>query len=317
MILNLNQINIENDKSFSGGWVSIYKPKQITSFSALKIIKKKFLLKKIGFAGTLDPLASGVLPIAFGAATKTIPYLVSSKKKYKFSILWGTKTSSHDLEGEVVDQSDLRPSKNDIIDVIKKFDGDILQRPPKFSAIKVNGKRAYNLARNQEHFTLQKKRVKIHDISLINHKDNISSEFIITCGKGFYIRALARDICHKLGVLGTVNTLERLEVGPFSIENTFSLETIVNLVHSAPAGTVGVNLLTPLSKVLDDIPALQIGDKEAEKFQQGQIIFDYDLSSSSSLGSKVILLNNGRPIGLADICENSFKPKKVFSEEIF
>tara|TARA_B100000427_G_scaffold261611_1_gene226143 strand:- start:36 stop:989 length:954 start_codon:yes stop_codon:yes gene_type:complete len=317
MILNLNQIHIENDKSFSGGWMSIYKPRKITSFSALKIIKKKFLLKKIGFAGTLDPLASGVLPLAFGAATKTIPYLVSSKKKYKFSILWGTKTSSHDLEGEVVDQSDLRPSKKDIINVIKKFNGDILQRPPRFSAIKVNGKRAYNLARNQEYFTLQNKRVKIHNISLINHNDNISSTFIITCGKGFYIRALARDICHKLGVLGTVNTLERLEVGPFSIENTFSLETIVNLVHSAPAGTVGENLLTPLSKVLDDIPALQIGDKEAERFQQGQIIFDYNLSLSSSLGSKAILLNNDRPIGLADICENSFKPKKVFSEEIF
>ena len=316
-MLSLNKLNIEDDRSFSGGWLSIYKPKRITSFSALKIIKKKFLLKKIGFAGTLDPLASGVLPMAFGAATKTIPYLISSKKKYKFSILWGTKTSSHDLEGEVVDESDLRPSKKNIIDVIKEFEGEILQKPPKFSAVKVNGKRAYKLARNQENFTLQKKKVKIYDISVINHKDNITSEFTVTCGKGFYIRALARDICHKLGVLGTVNTLERLEVGPFSIENTFSLETIDNLVHSAPAGRVGVNLLIPLSKVLDDIPALQIGDKEAERFQQGQIIFDYNLSSNSSSGSKVILLNNDKPIGLADICENSFKPKKVFSEEIF
>ena len=123
MIQKLNENNYSEKRHFSGGWMSIYKPKEISSFSALKKIKKKFLLKKIGYAGTLDPLASGVLPVAFGAATKTIPYLMEAKKKYKFSIKWGVKTCTHDLEGEVIDRSDLRPHKESLLKVIKVFDG--------------------------------------------------------------------------------------------------------------------------------------------------------------------------------------------------
>jgi len=317
MTQGLNEDNLLGKSHFSGGWMSIYKPKEISSFSALKKIKKKFLIKKIGHAGTLDPLASGVLPIAFGAATKTIPYLIASKKKYKFSIQWGIKTSTHDLEGEVIDRSDLRPSKENLLKVIKGFEGEIYQRPPRFSAVKVNGKRAYQLARNGEHFSLDMKKVKIYDIILSNYNKNNDSEFIITCSKGFYIRSLVRDICKKLGVLGTVNMLERQEVGPFSLENTFSLENIENLVHIAPAGMVGGNLLIPLSEVLDDIPALPISDLEAKRFQQGQIILNNNFIKFSGLGSEVLLLNNKKPIGLATVSENSFKPKKVFSEEIF
>ena len=317
MIPGLNEDNYSEKKHFSGGWMSIYKPKEISSFSALKKIKKKFLLKKIGHAGTLDPLASGVLPVAFGAATKTIPYLMEAKKKYKFSIKWGVKTCTHDLEGEVIDRSDLRPPKESLLKVIKVFDGEIYQKPPRFSAVKVNGKRAYQLARCGEQFSLDVKKVKIYDLILSKYNKNKDSEFIISCSKGFYIRSLVRDICKELGVLGTVNILERLEVGPFSLENTFSLENIENLVHIAPAGMVGGNLLIPLSEVLDDIPALPISDLEAERFQQGQIILNNNLIEFSSLGSEVLLLNNKKPIGLAIVGENSFKPKKVFSEEIF
>ena len=317
MIPGLNEDNCSEKKHFSGGWMSIYKPKEISSFSALKKIKKKFLLKKIGYAGTLDPLASGVLPVAFGAATKTIPYLMEAKKKYKFSIKWGVKTFTHDLEGEVIDRSDSRPSKESLLKVIKVFDGEIHQKPPRFSAVKVNGKRAYQLARGGEQFSLDVKKVKIYDLILSKFNKNKDSEFIISCSKGFYIRSLVRDICKELGVLGTVNMLERLEVGPFSLENTFSLENIENLVHIAPAGMVGGNLLIPLSEVLDDIPALPISDLEAERFQQGQIILNNNLIEFSGLGSEVLLLNNKKPIGLAIVGENSFKPKKVFSEEIF
>ena len=317
MIPGLNEDNYSEKKHFSGGWMSIYKPKEISSFSALKKIKKKFLLKKIGYAGTLDPLASGVLPVAFGAATKTIPYLMEAKKKYKFSIKWGVKTFTHDLEGEVIDRSDSRPSKESLLKVIKVFDGEIHQKPPRFSAVKVNGKRAYQLARGGEQFSLDVKKVKIYDLILSKFNKNKDSEFIISCSKGFYIRSLVRDICKELGVLGTVNMLERLEVGPFSLENTFSLENIENLVHIAPAGMVGGNLLIPLSEVLDDIPALPISDLEAERFQQGQIILNNNLIEFSGLGSEVLLLNNKKPIGLAIVGENSFKPKKVFSEEIF
>ena len=317
MIQGLNEDNYSEKRHFSGGWMSIYKPKEISSFSALKKIKKKFLLKKIGYAGTLDPLASGVLPVAFGAATKTIPYLMEAKKKYKFSIKWGVKTCTHDLEGKVIGRSDSRPSKESLLKVIKVFDGEIYQKPPRFSAVKVNGKRAYQLARGGEQFSLDLKKVKIYNLILSKYNKNKDTEFIISCSKGFYIRSLVRDICKELGVLGTVSMLERLEVGPFSLENTFSLENIENLVHIAPAGMVGGNLLIPLSEVLDDIPALPISDLEAERFQQGQIILNNNLIEFSGLGSEVLLLNNKKPIGLAIVGENSFKPKKVFSEEIF
>ena len=151
---------------------------------------------------------------------------------------------------------------------------------------------------------------------MLDHKNN-KTEFSTTVGKGFYIRSLVRDICEKLGVLGVISTLERYELGPFSLENTFSLETIEKLVHSAPAGMVGGDLLIPLSEVLDDIPALLISNKEAKKIQQGQSFYNDDLHRNSKLGSEVLLLKDKRPIGLATVCENSFKPKKVFSEEIF
>ena len=317
MIQGLNEDNYSEKRHFSGGWMSIYKPKEISSFSALKKIKKKFLLKKIGYAGTLDPLASGVLPVAFGAATKTIPYLMEAKKKYKFSIKWGVKTCTHDLEGKVIGRSDSRPSKESLLKVIKVFDGEIYQKPPRFSAVKVNGKRAYQLARGGEQFSLDLKKVKIYNLILSKYNKNKDTEFIISCSKGFYIRSLVRDICKELGVLGTVSMLERLEVGPFSLENTFSLENIENLVHIAPAGMVGGNLLIPLSEVLDDIPAVPISDLEAERFQQGQIILNNNLIEFSGLGSEVLLLNNKKPLGLAIVGENSIKPKKVFSEEIF
>tara|TARA_B100000123_G_scaffold271608_1_gene251905 strand:- start:609 stop:1571 length:963 start_codon:yes stop_codon:yes gene_type:complete len=304
------------DKFYTSGWMGINKPLEFSSFDVVRKLKKILSIKKIGHAGTLDPLATGVLPIAFGCATKTIPYLVSSKKKYKFTILWGLKTKSHDLEGTVVEESNFFPTKANILNVLDEFKGEFYQKPPKFSAVKVDGQRAYKLARQGLDFKLEEKKVSLYDYILLDHSDN-KTELSVTVGKGFYIRSLVRDICEKLQVLGVISTLERLELGPFSNENTFSLETIEKLVHSAPAGMVGGNLLVPLSEVLDDIPALLISDKEAKRFQQGQLLINNDLTKHSLLGSEVLLLNDKRPIGLAIVCENSFKPKKVFSEEIF
>ena len=275
-----------------------------------------FSIKRIGHAGTLDPLAKGILPIAFGSATKTIPYLVSSKKEYRFSILWGTRTSTHDLEGDIIDESDFIPSKKDILGAISNFKSEFYQRPPKYSAVKIDGQRAYKLARSGVEFNIKEKKVKLYDLIIKGHKKN-RTEFLVKVGKGFYIRSLVRDLCEKLGALGVINSLERTELGSFSLENAFSLETIEKLVHSAPAGMVGGNLLVPLSEVLDDIPALLISDKEAKRFQQGQSFSNNDLLKYSKLGREVLLLKDNRPIGLATVVENSFKPKKVFSEEIF
>ena len=315
MIQSLTKVKSENSY-FSSGWISVNKPINMSSFDVIRRLKKIFAIKRIGHAGTLDPLATGILPIAFGSATKTIPYLVSSKKEYRFSISWGIKTTTHDLEGEVIDESDFIPSKKDILGVISNFKGEIYQRPPKYSAVKIDGQRAYKLARSGVEFNIKEKKVKLYDLIIKGHKKN-RTEFLVKVGKGFYIRSLVRDLCEKLGALGVINSLERTELGLFSLENAFSLETIEKLVHSAPAGMVGGNLLVPLSEVLDDIPALPISDKEAKRFQQGQSFSNNDLLKDSKLAREVLLIRDNRPVGLAIVGENSFKPKKVFSEEIF
>lgn len=315
MIQSLVKLKSENSY-FSSGWIFVNKPKNVSSFDVIRRLKKIFSIKRIGHAGTLDPLATGILPIAFGSATKTIPYLVSSKKEYRFSISWGIRTTTHDMEGEVIDESNFVPSKEDILDAVSDFKGEFYQRPPKYSAVKINGQRAYKLARSGIDFNIKEKKVKLYELILKDHKKN-KTEFLAKVGKGFYIRSLARDLCEKLATSGVIDSLERTELGQFSLENAFSLETIEKLVHSAPAGMVGGNLLVPLSEVLDDIPALLISDKEAKRFQQGQSFSNNDLLKYSKLGREVLLLKDNRPIGLATVVENSFKPKKVFSEEIF
>ena len=315
MIQSLVKLKSENSY-FSSGWIFVNKPKNVSSFDVIRQLKKIFSIKRIGHAGTLDPLATGILPIAFGSATKTIPYLVSSKKEYRFSISWGIRTTTHDMEGEVIDESNFVPSKEDILDAVSDFKGEFYQRPPKYSAVKINGQRAYKLARSGIDFNIKEKKVKLYELIIKDHKKN-KTEFLAKVGKGFYIRSLARDLCEKLATPGVIDSLERTELGQFSIENAFSLETIEKLVHSAPAGMVGGNLLVPLSEVLDDIPALLISDKEAKRFQQGQSFSNNDLLKYSKLGREVLLLKDNRPIGLATVVENSFKPKKVFSEEIF
>ena len=310
-------VKIKSEKNyFSSGWIFVNKPKNVSSFDVIRQLKKIFSIKRIGHAGTLDPLATGILPIAFGSATKTIPYLVSSKKEYRFSISWGIRTTTHDMEGEVIDESNFVPSKEDILDAVSDFKGEFYQRPPKYSAVKINGQRAYKLARSGIDFNIKEKKVKLYELIIKDHKKN-KTEFLAKVGKGFYIRSLARDLCEKLATSGVIDSLERTELGQFSLENAFSLETIEKLVHSAPAGMVGGNLLVPLSEVLDDIPALLISDKEAKRFQQGQSFSNNDLLKYSKLGREVLLLKDNRPIGLATVVENSFKPKKVFSEEIF
>ena len=315
MIQSLVKLKSENSY-FSSGWIFVNKPKNVSSFDVIRQLKKIFSIKRIGHAGTLDPLATGILPIAFGSATKTISYLVSSKKEYRFSISWGIRTTTHDMEGEVIDESNFVPSKEDILDAVSDFKGEFYQRPPKYSAVKINGQRAYKLARSGIDFNIKEKKVKLYELIIKDHKKN-KTEFLAKVGKGFYIRSLARDLCEKLATSGVIDSLERTELGQFSLENAFSLETIEKLVHSAPAGMVGGNLLVPLSEVLDDIPALLISDKEAKRFQQGQSFSNNDLLKYSKLGREVLLLKDNRPIGLATVVENSFKPKKVFSEEIF
>jgi len=299
------------------GWLILNKPINISSAKVVNIIKKIFNVKKAGHAGTLDPLATGVLPVAINTATKTIPYLVNTEKTYRFVIKWGEQTDTDDAEGEIINKSENRPLEQDIKKILKFFIGKIEQSPPRFSALKINGKRAYKLARNKEEFKISSRVVKVLDLKLLKFIDDNLAEFEVTCEKGFYIRSLARDISLKLGTFGHVYSLKRTKVGRFNIKDAFPLETLEKLVHSAPAGKMAENFLLPLDCVLDDIPALHISDKEAKMFCHGQAISKKQSYDYIPNGSDVLVKNREISLGIAVFFEESLKPKRVFSNFIY
>ena len=298
------------------GWFILDKPVNISSAKAVNAVKKCFNIKKAGHAGTLDPLASGVLPIAINSATKTIPYLVNTVKTYRFIIKWGEQTDTDDSEGEIIKKSDHRPIEKSIKKILKFFIGKIEQTPPRFSALKINGERAYKLARNKEEFEIKSRTVNVQDLKLLKCINSELAEFEITCEKGFYIRSLARDISLKLDTVGHVYSLKRTKVGQFYIKDAFPLETLEKLVHSAPAGRMAKDFLLPLDCVLDDIPALHISDEEAKMFCHGQAINKKISSDYIPNGSDVLVKNRERSLGIAVFFEESLKPKRVFSNFI-
>lgn len=306
----------KNKNSNIDGWFILDKPVNISSAKAVNAVKKCFNIKKAGHAGTLDPLASGVLPIAINSATKTIPYLVNTVKTYRFIIKWGEQTDTDDSEGEIIKKSDHRPIEKSIKKVLKFFIGKIEQTPPRFSALKINGERAYKLARNKEEFEIKSRTVNVQDLKLLKYINSELAEFEITCEKGFYIRSLARDISLKLDTVGHVYSLKRTKVGQFYIKDAFPLETLEKLVHSAPAGRMAKDFLLPLDCVLDDIPALHISDEEAKMFCHGQAINKKISSDYIPNGSDVLVKNRERSLGIAVFFEESLKPKRVFSNFI-
>jgi len=306
----------KNKNSNIDGWFILDKPVNISSAKAVNAVKKCFNIKKAGHAGTLDPLASGVLPIAINSATKTIPYLVNTVKTYRFIIKWGEQTDTDDSEGEIIKKSDHRPIDKSIKKILKFFIGKIEQTPPRFSALKINGERAYKLARNKEEFEIKSRTVNVQDLKLLKYINSELAEFEITCEKGFYIRSLARDISLKLDTVGHVYSLKRTKVGQFYIKDAFPLETLEKLVHSAPAGRMAKDFLLPLDCVLDDIPALHISDEEAKMFCHGQAINKKISSDYIPNGSDVLVKNRERSLGIAVFFEESLKPKRVFSNFI-
>ena len=189
------------------GWINLYKPKNISSFLAIKRIKFRLNINKIGHAGTLDPLAEGILPIAVGKATKLIPYVSKTNKTYEFTIKWGQQTSTDDIEGEIIKSSNKIPTKNEILNKIRLFFGEIEQVPPNASAVKINGRRAYNLFRERKKFKLKPKKVFVKKIRLLQCQNKGLSKFEIECGKGFYIRSFARDLAISLGTFGHIYRL--------------------------------------------------------------------------------------------------------------
>jgi len=249
------------------GWVNFYKPLGMTSTQAVGKVRWLYNAQKAGHAGTLDPLATGILPIALGEATKTMPYLVEARKTYEVEIKWGERTDTLDAEGAVVAVSDVRPTGQEIADILPNFIGEISQIPPKFSAIKIDGKRAYDLARAGEEPEMKPRLVQIDglDILAVNGDRAILR---VDCGKGTYIRSLARDIGFALGTEASVKTLRRTRVGPFCNDAFFSLDGLEDLRHKARA----MEALLPLSTALDDIPVLALGENEQFDLKQGRAI---------------------------------------------
>ncbi|GAA0381884.1 tRNA pseudouridine(55) synthase TruB [Brevundimonas terrae] len=250
------------------GWVCLDKPYEMGSTEAVTKVRRLFNAQKAGHAGTLDPLASGILPIALGEATKTVPFMMEAQKIYRFVIHWGISTDSIDLEGTVIGRSDVRPTPEQVKAALPQFVGEIDQVPPAFSAIRVNGERAYDLAREGVEVELQSRRVTIHEAAVTDVPDADHIEITMRTGKGVYVRSLARDLAAVLGAEGHVSVLRREMVGPFSVENAVTLDFLVDLAHKGRASEG----LLPVATALDDIPDLAVTEQEAFSLRQGRPI---------------------------------------------
>ena len=294
------------------GWVNLYKPKEISSFSAIYKIKKKFNIKKIGHAGTLDPSAEGILPIAINKTTKLIPFVNISSKKYLFTIKWGEQTSTDDSEGEVINYSNKTPSEEEINRIVNSFIGYQNQIPPKASAVKVNGKRAYAVLRENKNFSLVSKKVFLKSITFL-FSDNNTSSFEIDCGKGFYVRSLARDIANKLGTYGHVVELKRTKVGHFTENNSILLDDILKIGQSE----FEFNCIHSSISMLDDILAYEIEEKkDLNDLSLGKSIFINKKKLikkplNSDKEELVFLSKKGNIVSFGKLSEDLFKPNKV------
>ena len=300
MVANKSKINFI-------GWLNVYKEKGITSSEVLRKLKRKFSFKKIGHHGTLDPLASGVLPIALGEATKTINYITNNYKKYSFTIIWGKETDSCDAEGKVTKESVHRPKIKDIKARIEKdFIGDLMQRPPAFSAIKINGKRAYELARKNIKFEIKEKKIQIFDFSLQENTQNHCSRFLVKCGSGTYIRSLARDLSHKLGTVGYAADIVRIESGRFSSKKAIKLERLLD----CNLGDLS-KLILPLDFPLNDYPEIKIEKKYSDMLKDGKIVY-FNQCKGDAEGKFFLIKSDGKLVSIANFKKGYIIPRRNF-----
>ena len=274
------------------GWVILDKPVGLGSTPAVGKVRRLFGAQKAGHGGTLDPLASGVLPIALGEATKTVPFVMDGRKEYRFTVRFGEARSTEDAEGEVTATSDARPSDLEIRSALAGFIGEIEQIPPAFSALKVAGKRAYDLARAGEAVALKPRRILVERLELVGRPDANHADFVISCGKGTYIRSLGRDLAQALGTVGHLSALRRTAAGPFREEAAISLSKLEALGH-IPAL---LGALAPVATALDDIPALALTEAQADRLRHGQpVLLTRDAPPSGALlraetGSRLVAL---------------------------
>jgi len=296
------------------GWIVLDKPEGMTSTAAVAAVKRRTGAAKAGHAGTLDPFATGILPIALGEATKTVSYLQEAEKCYRFTVRWGIATDTDDRDGAVVGETGIRPGRASIEAVLERFIGEIEQVPPAFSAIKIEGRRAYDLARAGKAPEMAARTVWIGDLRLIDMPDADHALFEAVCGKGTYMRALARDIAHALGALGHLVALRRTRVGPFDEKNAISLDELAENMHVAAALTH----LLPVETALDDIPALAVTEMEAGRLRNGQAISllrkaDLDRIADLENGDTVLTMADGKPVALARYAAGEVQPVRVLN----
>ena len=294
------------------GWVVFDKPVGMTSTQAVGKIKWLFNVKKAGHAGTLDPLASGCLPIALGEATKTVSYVVGGRKLYEFAVRWGSQTTTEDAEGEVVVSSDNRPDRDSILAVLEQFTGEISQTPPAFSAIKVDGKRAYDLARAGIDVKLNARPVTIYSLELVEIVDSDTARFRAQTSKGTYIRSLGRDLALSLDTCGHIVELRRLNTGPFQENHMISLEKLETLRNSAPGEENLANALRPIETALDDIPALAVDRNGAARLRRGQSVLLRGRDAPIHHGL-VYATCAGELVALAEVDQAELHPRRVFN----
>jgi len=295
------------------GWIVLDKPVGMTSTHAVAVVKRLFTAKRAGHAGTLDPLASGLLPLALGEATKTVPFVMDGRKRYRFTVRWGEERDTDDAEGKVAGASDARPTGEAISAALPAFTGTIAQVPPKFSAIKIEGERAYDLAREGQHVVLEARPVDIHGLTLVEMPDADTAVFEAECGKGTYVRALARDIGRVLGCLGHVGALRRTQVGPFGENDMIPLAELEALCQKAAAGEGSLaDALLPVETALDDIPALAVNRADAARLQRGQAVLLRGRDAPIFRGT-VHVTTSGELVALAEVDRGEIIPKRVFN----
>jgi tRNA pseudouridine55 synthase len=290
------------------GWIILDKPLGLGSTQAVAAVKRALReagepKTKVGHGGTLDPLASGVLPIALGEATKLCGRMLDATKSYDFTVRFGEQTDTLDLEGKVVATSEVRPTGPEIEAVLPRFTGLIRQVPPAFSALKVGGERAYDLARAGEEVALEERKVVIHDLSLVTTSES-EATFSATVSKGTYIRSLARDIALALGTVGHVTMLQRTKAGPFSLKQAISLDFLQDAVKARQL----TRTVLPLEAGLDDIPALPVTPEQAKLLRHGQQLFGIPAKPGLLLAT-----SDGNPVALVEVSENTAKIVRGFN----
>ncbi|HZZ68906.1 MAG TPA: tRNA pseudouridine(55) synthase TruB [Phenylobacterium sp.] len=296
------------------GWVCLDKPYDLTSTHAVSRVRRAFNAQKAGHAGTLDPLATGILPIALGEATKTVPFLMDADKAYRFTLAWGVTTATYDREGETIAQSDVRPTVAEVEAALPAFVGEISQVPPAYSAIKVDGERAYDLARAGETVELAARIVTVHSarVAEVPDADHITLE--IECGKGTYVRAIARDLAAMLGACGHVSALRRTRVGGFTEQSAVTLELLEDLGYEARQSEV----LLPVETALDDIPELAVTTEDAFRLKQGRSIVLVPRQVESvrarlKPGSRTVsAMAGGVVVALCEMRAGRLEPSRVF-----